>query len=807
MKRFISSLAQALSMKRLRLQTASCILGGLLVSLFMASAGAQLSLNGTKKNILASNTLKTDQVTAVLSLYAPMGLETKSKEPKQWLVLEMRHAPGWHTYWKNPGDAGLATQLSWTTPAGMKVGATLWPQPERIVLGELINFGFTDTTALLAPLVLEQPVETGRARAVVKLHASWLVCRQECIPQEGDLELDLLAKTPASSSSSAMGVQKVLQDQALELELARGQATASNTQRPGELSIQLKGLPPSLQGHRFDVFPEQADLLKTRPLAAIQAQQSWSKGTWTFESAVSELRAESPQAWPLLLLDLDALPNAPKSYRVLVHMDTPWPSARSDAASTDQPSTSTAATTASAPKPPDVLSASRINSASRLSLGPLLIALASAFLGGLILNLMPCVLPVLAIKALSFIPKAHEHGHTRRFLAEFYALGIWVTLIALGGLILLLRSGGAQLGWGFQLQSPSFVVFLSVLFTLIALNLWGVFEMRQTIPGFLGALGSKNPLMESFLSGALSVLIASPCTAPFMGASIGLAFSIPTWQGLLLFSMLALGLSFPILLIGWFPKAIQWIPKPGPWMMTFRASLGFPMALTVLWLTWVLAQQVGITAMVAQMMLLLLVSACAWCFNLQHKTPAPKTTWSTKMAWLLLLAFVALQSTWVWWVSSASISLSATSGATSDAPPLVSPRAALNEPPLDGEGLTPLAKADTPLKWGKWSKEAVRRELELGNPVFVDYTAAWCLSCQFNKLTFQKESVQNAFKAHHVSLFEADWTRQDPAITQSLNEMGRNGVPVYILLSKKAPPRFLSEFVSEDEILNALGAL
>lgn len=756
-------------------------------------AWGQLSPNANKKNILITNTVKTDQLKAVLSVYAPMGLQNKSSGAQQWMVLTMEHAPQWHTYWKNPGDAGLATQLSWKSPPGLEIGPTLWPQPERIALGELINFGYTGTSALIAPIRLLKPLSTSAADHTVALHASWLVCRQECIPQEGDFQVDLTSLQ--AQTSTQLLVDKVLSSQPQEISLSSDQARVTQGPEPDQLKLQLQGLPAALQGHRFDVLPEQAELLKTLPLSSIKRQQQWRESHWEFISPVSELRAESPKTWSVVLLDLDDPSEPPKSYKVLVHMSTPWPSAK--------PSQSAPAPLGSSPvesplskggagiSPPD--------SFSSLSWLTLLVSLAGAFLGGLMLNLMPCVLPVLAIKALSFLPKASPREQPTQLLATFYALGIWVTLLALGGLILLLRAGGAQLGWGFQLQSPHFVVFLSVLFTLIALNLWGVFEVRQAMPSFLSNLGSKHQGLESFLSGALSVLIASPCTAPFMGASIGLAFSIPTWQGLLLFSMLALGLAFPILLMGWFPQTIKFIPRPGPWMMTFRASLGFPMAMTVVWLTWVLAQQVGIHAMAAQLMLLVVLSACTWAFSLHQASASSTPGRSKKVAWLLLVLWLALEASWSHWVlGPESQALNPTS---------LQPHGAVEDQSKEELTASKALTVDSQLVWRAWSKTRVREALDQGLPVFVDYTAAWCLSCQFNKVTFQKESVQQAFKAHQVQLFEADWTRQDPQITQSLNEMGRNGVPVYVLYNQQGAARFLSEFVTEKEILNALADL
>ena len=743
------------------------------------SSWAQWTYPTSSKSIFVSNTVKTEQVSAVLRLYAPTGLLDNAPQAHQWLALEIQHAPEWHTYWKNPGDAGLATQLTWTSPEGVKVGETLWPRPERIALGELINYGFTNRVTLLAPLFLQKPLKETSAPAVIQLHASWLVCRQECIPQEGDFNITLPQDLRSSTDNPL--AQSVLEAQAKELPTARALANAHRQDSP--LSIHVQGLPMSSRGHLFDLFPEQGELLKTLTLEQVKAAQRWNKEEWTLEWPVSELRSQSPTQWSLLMIDLDADSKSPKSYRLVVNMTSPWPTAALEARQVDPLA-----------KAPSDAQTEQNTAPTSLALASLLIALLSAFAGGLLLNLMPCVLPVLAIKALSFLPKEKEDPRRTRFLAESYALGIWITLLSLGGLILLLRAGGAQLGWGFQLQSPNFVVFLCLLFTLIALNLWGVFEVQQSIPQFLSSMGSKNPLIESFLSGALSVLIASPCTAPFMGASIGLAFTLPTWQGMLLFSMLALGLSFPILLIGWFPKTSELIPKPGPWMLTFRACLGFPMALTVLWLCWVLAQQVGLTAMVLELMLLLNLSAAAWTYGLRLKSQTPEKTVSTKIAFLLLSLFVLLQTAWIIGVRSSS------------EPSFTSLSERTNTPNTAIEaGQASSASQDLP--WLTWSAQSVQEKLAQGQTVFVDYTAAWCLSCQFNKLTFQKNSVQTAFKAHKVSLFRADWTRQDPAITRSLNELGRNGVPVYILLKKGQAPHFLSEFVTEEEILKALEEL
>jgi thiol:disulfide interchange protein DsbD len=393
-------------------------------------------------------------------------------------------------------------------------------------------------------------------------------------------------------------------------------------------------------------------------------------------------------------------------------------------------------------------------------------ALLGALLGGLILNLMPCVLPVLAIKVLSFA-RPHANPWVHRMAGMTYSLGVIASTLLLGAVVMGLRSAGDQLGWGFQLQSPWVVSGLCILFTLIALNLWDVFQVHFLLPSRLLSWESRHPAVDTLFSGVLTVAIATPCTAPFMGASIGLAIGLPVWQGLLIFAMLGLGLALPVLLISWFPALSKLLPRPGPWMNTLRHALAFPMLATVIWLLWVLGQQTDMHAVAALLGVLLLLAGLLWALALQHRGRL-----------LLGILFGALL---VWTLTQAFPLLSQ---ATAPSPTPTSPSAE---------------------RWQAWSEERVKAALAAGQPVFVDFTAAWCVTCQVNKrTTLANADVLADFDNRRVLLLRADWTRQDPVITRALSALGRSGVPVYVLYSPNRPAQVLSELISVSEVRQAL---
>ncbi len=695
----------------------SCCLTGLLLVQSMAQS-----------QTVAQAVVQTAQVRAELQAYAPQGV--RAGQPL-WLGLQLQHQPGWHTYWLNPGDSGLATQLQWQLPPGLTAGNTVWPTPRMIPVGNMVNHGYEGRVLLAAPVKVGGGL-TGR-EIEVRLQADWLVCKEECIPQSGQFVLKLPLAASLAEHSAAF--EQLLSTQPVRISPAKQPVSFD----ADGLLLRVQGLPTELQGKSLKAYAQAPEVLASG--LGMAGGGEWQRGEWRMRAALHNMRSTEPPELDLLLVDDSSTPA--RSWQVTLQIQGEWPKPQTAA---PQPTVTTPPNTAAASWP------------------GLISALVGALIGGLLLNLMPCVLPVLAIKVLS-LTRSTLTPLQRKGIGSAYALGVLSSMLALAFLVMGLRAAGAQLGWGFQLQSPGLVAGLALLFTLIALNLWGLLEWRGQWVGGLAAQMVRHPVVDAFLSGVLAVVVAAPCTAPFMGASVGVAFTLPAWQGLLIFLSLGTGLALPFTLSAWIPATAAWLPKPGAWMQVLRQTLAFPMLLTVVWLLWVFSKQAGEEAAALLLAALVLVGGLVWSLGVSK----PAGQWVRAM-------FIACLCGLLW----------------------------LAQPVLrSASGLQ--AKASVSADWQAWSPERVNQAMQEKQVVFIDFTAAWCVTCQVNKqTTLRNPRVLKAFADRHVLLLQADWTRQDPVISQALNQLGRSGVPVYVLQAPGQPAQVLSELLSPDLVIQAL---
>ena len=719
------------------------------------------------QNNTQSEVVRTDQVQAKLLAHAPQGVpigqtpEAAAGQPV-WVGLQITHAPEWHTYWKNAGDSGMPTELQWTLPPGVMAGDIAWPLPKKIPIGHLANYGYEGTVLLPVPLIITPEYKPGvLADALdVKLKATWLVCRKECIPQDGEFAL----KIPLRSSTALNGAafDAALKSQPADVAGAHQVALKDDGKR---LAVRVAGLPVDVRGQPLELFPESPGVVVTaatpakpgEPVGARSWSQHWDGDVWTADVPVSPERADSPEKMTLVLVAGE------RGWRAEAPVAGAWPALAlpagvSPALEAALKANANAGANAPPPAAPTAVPATTF-----------VWALLGALIGGLVLNLMPCVFPVLAIKVLGFTQHADDRrAHRTSGLA--YTAGVVLSFLALGALMLALRAAGQQLGWGFQLQSPAVVAALTVLFTVIGLNLAGVFEFGSFLPSRVATLEARNPVANSFLTGMLAVAVASPCTAPFMGASLGLAVGLPAVQALLIFAAIGLGMALPYLAASWWPAVARLLPKPGAWMDTFKKFMAFPMFGTAVWLLWVLGQQTGIDGAGALLALLVVLALVLWALGLTGRTRIVLASFSIAAGALLASAI--------------------------------------------GPNVIKMAEAATPVaetpgaRWQPWSAERVQTALGAGQPVFVDFTAAWCVTCQYNKkTTLASAEVLSAMDAAKVQTFRADWTRRDAAITAELQKLGRSGVPVYVLQAPGQAPVVFSEILSVTEVKDALGRL
>jgi len=642
------------------------------------------------------------------------------------VALRLKMIPHWHTYWRNPGDSGLPTSINWKLPEGLSVGPIQWPYPQRLPAGPLTNFGYEGEVLLLSELKV--PASVAGKSVDLSARANWLVCSEDtCIPERADLTLQLpVGGGGASKDAAAIAATRAALPVAAST--LKGWSFAARREAKGAVIDVLPAGGAALAGLQF--FPYDEGLIEN---SAKQALTSASQVHRLMVTSAQQPVGEFTRAHGILVArEGFGGADGPR----VVEINLPFDATSAPVAA--------AGTTTEA-----------------LTLG---LALLFALVGGLILNLMPCVLPVISIKVLSFVEHGTKDPHGTRKHGLLFALGVVLSFWALAGLLLALRAAGAELGWGFQLQSPIVIAVLALFFFALGLNLSGVFELGMMLPGGVAGWRARNPYVDSFFSGVLAVAVASPCTAPFMGAALGYAVSQSATSALLVFTALGFGMALPYVLLAWFPQWLRYIPRPGTWMVRLKQFLAFPIYGTVVWLAWVLGLQAGVNALVMLLAALVLLGVAAWLLGMHPARPV----WLTTAA--AVLAAVAIG--------------------------IAIPRA--------GADAVPTAKL-TDATWQAFSPEKVSSTTEAGKPVFVDFTAAWCVTCQVNKqLVLRTDEVKAAFAQKSVALMVADWTRQDETITRTLAQFGRNGVPLYVLYRPNAEPLVLPAILTREAVLDAL---
>ena len=612
-----------------------------------------------------------------------------------WVGVRLRMAEHWHTYWRNPGDSGLATEISWALPEGFSAAPIVWPVPERIPVAHLVNYGYEGEI-----LLLTQITPPAQVSGDVKLRAdvNWLVCQKECIPGEATVDLALPGGTGESNPATASAFD------AARRQVAQASPWPARMQMT-ESSFVLTVAAPGLDGGRIKeaVFlPHQEAMIEH---AAPQLLKLDADGLTLQMPRGSFAAAGLPQQTGGLLLireDIGGkLQQQAFEFSEIVYGMAP-------AATTDWSA---------------VLKAALL-----------------ALLGGMLLNLMPCVFPVLSIKILALVSHSKQGRAPMRRHGLAYTFGILVSFAALAGLLLALRATGAQIGWGFQLQMPLVIALLAYLLFAMGLSLSGVFHLGGSFTGMGEVLTRRGGYQGSFFTGVLAAVVATPCTAPFMATAVGFALTQPATVGIGIFLALGFGLALPFLILTWVPQLADRLPRPGLWMERVKQALAFPLYVTVAWLIWVLSQQVGQQGLLAAMLGLVLVAAAAWSFGLRGRLA----------------------------MASAVVLLIAAAGA-------------LYGMARDPVSAPVVATQPTGSATEAFSRQKLDSLVAQRKPVFVNMTAAWCITCMVNERTaLSSDSVQAAFRERGIIYMKGDWTNQDPEITRLLEQHGRSGVPLYL---------------------------
>ena len=658
-----------------------------------------------------------------------------------WVALELDIRDGWHTYWRNPGDSGQATSLTWTLPSGFSAGDILWTTPHRFEVPPLVNYGYANHATHLVQITAPANLPSGHP-VVLEAKASWLVCSDVCIPEDVTLKLSLPAGAAAGAAdpaaaatfATARGDLPSAAPAPTSVLVQNGQVVLTLGKNWGATLSQIKSLAffPYDEGGIEYAAPQTLSRTKDSLQLTVKAgYQPPKTGPVRGVLLATEDNGGSTVAVPMEISAVLAAPGA-KSAAGTVVSDTP-------------------------------------------GIASLILF---AILGGLILNLMPCVFPVLSIKAIGLVEQAKKAPAAVRAKGLVFAVGVIASMLSLAVVLLALRAGGEEIGWGFQLQSPLFVTLMIYLLMGIGLNLSGVFEVGGGLAGVGDGLTQGTSYRASFFTGVLTTLVATPCTAPFMAAAVGVALTKPPAVALSIFASVGIGLALPYLMLSFAPWTRRTLPKPGAWMDTLKQIFAFPMYASAAWLLWVLAQQTSSLGLGAALAGALLIALAAWAYQ---KSKFSGTS-GRVVALCTAVVAVALAVLLPWRYADVA-------------------NAAAPSAPTAGEGES----------WQPYDAARVAQLNAQGRPLLVNFTASWCLTCLVNERNaFADSAVKAIFHDKGVTLMKGDWTNRDPAITKALSDFGRGGVPLYVVYNAKpgsTEPQILPQLLTANVVREAFASL
>jgi thiol:disulfide interchange protein DsbD len=665
-----------------------------------------------------------------------LSAETAQPGETIWAALELKMPSKWHTYWRNGGDSGIPTSITWALPDGIKAGEIQWPLPEKLVeiQGDFTSvvYVYENEAALLIPLEISKTVHLGNLK--LNANVSWQECAELCVQGHSDVSANLIIGDHATPSPDA-----------LRIEAARKRIPQSQSQAQPRVKVFWENANTAIAERPFifewentskdaDFFPyEEKDFSVGGKTERLNSESGKIRLRKTIQKSKGD--------WPTQINGVLVSGNPPENG---IEVKLPIGSAANSGAS-----------------------------GAVANSGSLITVLLFAFLGGLILNIMPCVLPVIALKVLGFVNQAKEHPKRVRSLGIVYGLGVLVSFLVLAIIAISIQRAGGIADWGTAFRNPIFRVLITVLITLVALNLFGLFEVTLSgrAMGAAGELTAKQGYPGAFFNGVLATILATPCTAPFLGVALAFAFTQPPPITIVVFLVVGLGLALPFVIICVNPRLLKFLPKPGVWMEHFKVAMGFPMLATAVWLFWLTATRMGQAGVLWFGIFLVMIAFAAWIWGQFVQRGSRNRILAMTSAFVLILAgYVYI---------------------------------------LEGklEWRTASANARQKLEWKPWSAEAVEKARRAGHPVLVDFTADSCLNCQFNKVTsIEVEATRRKLKEIRAETFIADYTDESPIIARELQRYGRPGVPLVLVFPSDVgkPAIVLPPVLTKSIVLRAL---